>query len=77
MTVVADAKKCVLLPTAQPGDRFDLQIAGEGKIVLTLLEPDPARPANVRVEKRGGFSVGVLDRPIDDQALAEALNDFP
>lgn len=77
MTVVADVRKCVLLPTAQPGDRFDLQIAGEGKFVLTRLGSDPVGPAKVRVEKRGDFSVGVLDRPIDDQALAEALNEFP
>lgn len=77
MTVVADFKKCVLLPTVQPGDRFDLQIAGAGKFVLTRLETGPARPANVRVERRGAFSVGVRDRPMDEQALAEALNEFP
>ena len=58
MTVVADFKKCVPLPTAQPGDRFDLQIAGAGKFVLTRLESGPARPANVKVEQRDGFSVG-------------------
>lgn len=77
MTVVADLKKCVLLPTAQPGDRFDLQIAGAGKFVLTKLESGPARPANVRIERRDGFSVGVLDRPMDEQALGEALHEFP
>lgn len=77
MTVIADRKKCVLLPTAQPGDRFDLQFAGEGKFVLTRLESGPPRPAQVRVEQRGGFSVGVLDRSMDEQALAEALNEFP
>ena len=77
MTVVADFKKCVLLPTVQPGDRFDLQIAEAGKFVLTRLESAPARSAAVKVERRGGFSVGVLDRPIDEQALAEALNEFP
>jgi hypothetical protein len=73
MTVVADDKKCVPLPTAQPGDRFDLQIAGEGKYLLTQLEAAPASPSQVRIEKREGFSVGVLDRSIDERALAEAL----
>ena len=77
MTVIADDKKCVHLPTAQPGDRFDLQVAGAGKFVLTLLDSEAARPAKVRIEKRAGFSVGVLDRPINEKALAEALNEFP
>ena len=77
MTVVADFKKCILLPTAQPGDRFDLQSAGAGKFVLTKLESAPSRPANVRVERRDGFSVGVVDRPMDELALAEALLEFP
>lgn len=77
MTVTADAKKCVLLPAAQPGDRFDLRITEDGELVLTRLESVRARPAKVKVEKRGGFTVGVLDHPIDDQALAEALDEFP
>ena len=77
MTVVADSKKCVLLPTVQPGERFELQMAGAGKFVLTRLESAPIRPVNVTVEQRGGFSVGILDRPIDEQALAEALKEFP
>ncbi len=77
MTVIADSNKCVVLPAAQPGDRFDVRIVGEGKFVLTLLDSDLAAPATVKVEKRNGFSVGVLDHPIDDQALAEALREFP
>lgn len=77
MTVVVDFKKCVPLPTVQPGDRFDLRMAGEGTFVLTKLESDPYRPANVKVEVRDGFSVGVLDRPIDEQALDKALHEFP
>ncbi|MFO1460232.1 MAG: hypothetical protein U1G08_12570 [Verrucomicrobiota bacterium] len=77
MTVVADSRKCVLLPTVQPGERFELQIAGAGKFVLTRLESEPIHPVNVTIEQRGGVSVGILDRPIDEQALAEALNEFP
>lgn len=77
MTVIADARKCVLLPTAQPGDRFDVEIAGEGKFVLTRLEAGASGAAKVKVEKRGGFTVGVLDHPIDEQALETALNEFP
>jgi hypothetical protein len=77
MTVVADEKKSVLLPGAKPGDRFDLQVISEGKILLTPLDSAPAQPLSVRIEKKDGFTVGVLDRPIDEKALSEALNEFP
>lgn len=77
MTLIADDKKCVLLPAARPGDSFDLQAAGEGRFVLTRLASGSPGFATMKVEKRGGFSVGVLDHPIEQQALAEALNEFP
>lgn len=77
MTVTADAKKRVILPLAKPGDRFDVQFVGEGKMVFTRLEPVAGGAASVKVEKQGGFSVGVLSRPIDDAALKEALSVFP
>jgi len=78
MTVVADSKKRVTLRVAKPGERFDVQIVGDGKFVLTRLEPvSETRPAKVRVEKRGRYSVGVLAEPINAQALREALSEFP
>jgi hypothetical protein len=77
MTVVADNKKRVTLRLAKPGDRFDVQVSPDGKFVLTKLEPAPARPAKVRFEKRGGYTVGVVDRPIDERALKELLEDVP
>jgi hypothetical protein len=77
MIVTADARKFVFLPGAQPGDSFDIQIVGDGKLILTRVKPSQGYSAEVTVENRTGFSVGILDRPIDEQALAEALNDFP
>ncbi len=78
MTVVADNKKRVTLRLAKPGDRFDVQVSPEGKFILTKLEPvREAPPAQVRIEKRGDYHVGVLDRPIDMEALKEALAEFP
>ena len=77
VTVVADEKKSVALPGAKPGDRFDLQVISEGKILLTPLTSSSTQPAAVRVEKKDGFTVGILDRPIDEKALSEALNEFP
>jgi len=78
MTVVADSKKRVTLRLAKPGERFDVQVAGDGKFLLTRLEPiQDTPPAKVKIVKRGKYSVGVLDRPMNAQALQEALNDFP
>jgi len=69
MTVVADKKKRVTLRVAKPGERFDVQIVGDGKFILTRLEPvGESRPARVRIVRRGQYSVGVLDRPINEQA---------
>ena len=78
MTVVADSKKRVTIRLAKPGDLFDIQVAGDGKFLLTRLEPiEETPPARVRIVKRGKYSVGILDRPINEQALKEALSDFP
>ena len=78
MTVVADDRRRVTIRLAKPGERFRVQVAGEGKYVLTRLESaHKSRRAKVRVEKRGLFSVGVLDRPIDEKAMMAALREFP
>ena len=77
MTVTADNKRRVVLPSAKPGDLFEVQFSGEGKLVLTRLEPVEPRQARVEIQKRGKYSVGVLDRPINEAALKEALADFP
>jgi hypothetical protein len=78
MTVIADNKKRVTLRLAKPGQRFDVQVSRDGKYILTRLEPvQGPRPARVRIEKHGRYSVGVLDAPIDETALKEALAEFP
>jgi hypothetical protein len=40
---IADAKRRVVLPAAKPGDVFDIQSQGEGRLLLLRLEPP--RPA--------------------------------
>jgi hypothetical protein len=77
MTVVADNKRRVTLPT-RPCERFDVRRVGDGQFVLTRLEPVPVRPAKVTVRKvEGCYSVGRLDRTISEAALRETLADFP
>jgi bifunctional DNA-binding transcriptional regulator/antitoxin component of YhaV-PrlF toxin-antitoxin module len=34
-----DTKRRVVLPTAEPGDIFDIQSQGEGRLLLVRLEP--------------------------------------
>lgn len=42
MTPTADSKKRIVLPTACPGDVFDIQRRGDGLFVLVRLErPEP------------------------------------
>ena len=41
-TSTADAKRRVVLPAARPGDVFDIQTQGEGRLLLVRLErPEP------------------------------------
>jgi hypothetical protein len=78
MTVVADNKKRVTLRAASPGDRFDVELRPDGTYALTKRESMRRRlPTKVRIEKRGPYYVGVLDRPINEAALKEALANFP
>ncbi len=78
MTVVADNKKRVTLRLARPGDRFDVRISHDGRYILTKLEPVRGQgAAKVRIERRGHYHVGVLGRPISEQALSEALAELP
>lgn len=76
MTVIADNKKRVTLPTS-PGERFDLQALGKDKFILTRLAPVKVRAAGVKLRKKDGFTVGKLDHAIDGAALREALAEFP
>ena len=76
MTVIADNKKRVVLTNAKPGDRFDVQVSANG-YVLQKLEPLQPRPAKVRFEKRGRYTVAIADQAINEQGLQEALGEFP
>jgi len=78
MIVIADHKKRVTLRLAKPGDRFDVQVASDGRYVLIRLEPVQSEgTAKVRIEKRGQYHIGVLDHPIDEEAIKDALAEFP
>jgi len=75
--VTADNKRRVVLPTARPGDLFEVSISGEGRFTLTKLEPVTEQNTPVHFEKRDGFTVGVSQKPITQESIRAALDDFP
>jgi hypothetical protein len=77
MTVKADNKRRVVLPSARAGDLFEVQVLGEGRLTLTRLEPIQDRPARGRLEKRGKYTVLVTENAINEAALKAALAEFP
>ena len=73
MTVTADAEKRIVVPSAQPGDRFDLELS-EGKVVLTpLAESKPA----IRYVKRDGLLLASTERPITWAETRKAMDEYP
>jgi hypothetical protein len=76
MTVIADAKRRVVLPPVKPGDRFDVQVSANGKLVLTPLIPDE-RPNLVKLVRKHGYLVAVSRRPITQAQTRAYLDEFP
>ncbi|HEY1662074.1 MAG TPA: hypothetical protein VGI03_06620 [Verrucomicrobiae bacterium] len=75
MTVIADNKKRVTLPT-KPGERFDVQVVSSDKFVLTRLVPAD-RPERVRLVKKRGYLVAVGTRKITQAETRKLLDEFP
>lgn len=76
-TLTMDDYNRVRLPDVKPRQVFAHEKEASGRIILTPLAPVEPKPAKVRFEKRGRYTVGVLDREINEQAIKEALADFP
>jgi hypothetical protein len=76
MTVTTDEKKRVVIPTARPGDRFDVQVTAEGRVVLTRLELAD-KTDNIRLMKKNGYTVARGTRKITQEQVRAALDEFP
>lgn len=77
ITTKTDNRKRAVIPVAKPGQAYDVRENADGTITLTPLAPKRRTPRILRLEKRGEYTVGVLDMPIDAEALKEAIEDFP
>ena len=76
-TVTIDEKRRASLgPSFSPGDSFVREINGD-KVTFTRVEPVRTPAAKVRMARAGGYTVGILDRPIDPRVIAQALEEFP
>jgi hypothetical protein len=65
-------------PDGKPLFHRHIKVVSDGNYVLTKLEPVQLRgTAKVRIEKRGPYHVGVLDNPINEEALEDAVAEFP
>ena len=70
MTVKTDEKKRIVLPSAKPGDVFNVELAG-GKILLTKLVP--AESKLVRARKVKGVMMGAAGVEIDSDSVVAAI----
>lgn len=77
ITTKTDERKRAVIPVATPGQSYEVRPNADGSITLTPLRPVRLTPKLLRLEKRGEYTVGILDAPIDPDALKEALEDFP
>jgi hypothetical protein len=59
-TTTADKKKRVIIPGAQPGDIFDVQVEGEEKVVLVRLVKPKAKPRMGRVQSLRAIAAAPL-----------------
>ena len=52
MKVTVDAQRRVVLPSATPGDSFEIQASGEGTFILIPMKPAETRLARVKLTHR-------------------------
>jgi len=70
MTVKADEKKRVVIPSAKPGDVFNVELSG-GKILLTKLVPSESKL--VRARRVKGIVMGSEDVEINSKEIVDAI----
>jgi hypothetical protein len=73
VTVTADERKRIILAQARPGQRFDVQVSGDGVFLVRRLEP--VQPVKlVRARKINGKWMGA-DVKMDRQAVVDSIRE--
>jgi hypothetical protein len=76
MTAVADNKKRVTIRAAKPGDRFDVQVAEDGKVILTPLAPAEKKVPIVKpIRTKEGFLMFPPGKGPDRAAIRAAIRE--
>jgi hypothetical protein len=73
MTAIADNKKRVMIRAARPGDRFDVQVSEDGKIVLTKLAKQPRDAQMVKPVPYKGLLV--IEGELDQEQLFRDIHE--
>ncbi len=77
VTVIADNKKRVVLPSAKPGDCFQVDLIGDQEVRLTLLKPAPKADKARLVRGPKGYLLAVGSRTITQEEVRAAMDEFP
>jgi len=60
------------------GDVLQVEIQGDGRLLLTRLQRQKTRPVKPKIiYRKGKHPVGDIGRPITREEIREALADFP
>ena len=59
----------------KPGQVFEVQLSGEGRIILTRLAPQ-GRPV-IKLVKKHGYTVAVGCQPLTQEQVRTFLDEFP
>ena len=71
MTTTADSKKRIVLPTARPGDVFDVQRVGEDQFMLVRLACPEPKPRLTRAQCLHAIGAAPLHPMMDWETLKE------
>ena len=75
MVAKTDAKKRVVLPGARPGDVFDVQNCGEGRILLVKLERPSPRQRMTRKQSLKAMAASPLRQCMSWEELRSTTRD--
>ncbi len=73
MTVTCDSKRRVILPVGKAGDRFDVELINDGRIIFTRLEPVKR---TVRYVRKNGLLLAVTDQLVSWEATRQAMDEL-
>jgi len=74
MTVTCDSKRRVILPVGNAGDRFDVELASDGRVIFTRLAPVTRKVSYVR---KNGLLLAATDASISWEETRQAMDELP